>query len=470
MKKKLTILALGLILIGLTYTIFAATRPVNSDPTPDHATEESIRLATFEDDFENGLFVFNPDRHVVIDRPWNASWSGRPYPFDVTMESVLQNPREAVLIVEVAGPSINRIIDPAWHLTDFSRPTGFNHVITPMLVHHIIHAGEELLMDLKVGKITNILENYFYVTPETQAYVDGVSLGTVMVNMSSVPMEVGSRYLIIAHDGDGGTGIYQYQGERILGAMFIDSVFLLDPSAPPPDAPYGFDHYTEWWTMAMEMFGDLYDLPWVPMPEPRHQLTFTLNPSTYYHTIPTSITPINIPIGTNILDFLAAHHDDLPINNPLKQNHNFMGWYMDDDFTIPLTDTTLMPDYDTTLYARWEHRGRSHMFTFYADPPEGGNPTAYLEGHGFIQSGTRVPHGSRVFLDGTVNPGFGFRQWRMYIGSHNFEEEENVVQGGVSRMTINNIGLDFYFVGEFFEITSLVDDHEDEDEAESETP
>jgi uncharacterized repeat protein (TIGR02543 family) len=81
---------------------------------------------------------------------------------------------------------------------------------------------------------------------------------------------------------------------------------------------------------------------------PVHQLTFNLNGGT-----PT-IDPIYIPRDNYIFSFLRDNHDTFFSTTPTKDNHIFMDWYMDADFTIPFTRETLMPDHGATLYARWQ--------------------------------------------------------------------------------------------------------------------
>jgi len=71
-----------------------------------------------------------------------------------------------------------------------------------------------------------------------------------------------------------------------------------------------------------------------------------------------TIQPINIPIGVNILDYLMQNHNGFPEQGPIRQDYRFLGWYLDSDFTTPITDTFRMPARDTTLYARWEQDDR----------------------------------------------------------------------------------------------------------------
>jgi len=65
--------------------------------------------------------------------------------------------------------------------------------------------------------------------------------------------------------------------------------------------------------------------------------------------------PIAIPSNANILNFVAMHHDHLNITNPTRLGYIFTGWFMDADFTMPVSQLiTRMPDHDVTLYARWQ--------------------------------------------------------------------------------------------------------------------
>ena len=91
--------------------------------------------------------------------------------------------------------------------------------------------------------------------------------------------------------------------------------------------------------------------------EPR--LSFDLGNELNGSTIPESIDSILIPEGVNILNFLNTHHASFSTITPTRPEHTFLGWYMDAEFTLPLTEETLMPATSIALFARWQQTGIS---------------------------------------------------------------------------------------------------------------
>ena len=228
----------------------------------------------WEDDFENNLFMFDSSRHVVHGLDYMALSVGDIGTFEDFDAAATRHPSMAIIIGEVAGPSINRIIDPIPQLRDFSIPSGCNHVITPILVHHIIHLGDDIkaLRNIKVGEIVDVMEGYFYVTPITVPYTRGVPLGEIVPAIfGGFPMETGNRYLIYFHHGGGPRPdrIYNYNNEHTFNALRNNQVYLLDPTSsrsrldihPESKNPRG------WHEAAMAMYGHLYfELPATPPP------------------------------------------------------------------------------------------------------------------------------------------------------------------------------------------------------------
>jgi len=85
------------------------------------------------------------------------------------------------------------------------------------------------------------------------------------------------------------------------------------------------------------------------------RLSFNLGGTPISPTNPAMILSIDVPTGANILSFLSTYHDGFPIGNPTRESYTFRGWYMDVNFTTRVTDVTIMPETDVSLYARWEH-------------------------------------------------------------------------------------------------------------------
>ena len=63
------------------------------------------------------------------------------------------------------------------------------------------------------------------------------------------------------------------------------------------------------------------------------------------HELPTHQT---LDVGTNIYNVMNS------FVIPTKAHHNFVGWYLDADFAMPLVATSELPSGGTTVYARWE--------------------------------------------------------------------------------------------------------------------
>ena len=84
------------------------------------------------------------------------------------------------------------------------------------------------------------------------------------------------------------------------------------------------------------------------------RLSFNLGGTPISPTNPSMILSIDVPTGANILSFLSTYHDGFPIGNPTRESYTFRGWYMDASFEIAITETTIMPSMDATLFARWD--------------------------------------------------------------------------------------------------------------------
>jgi len=88
---------------------------------------------------------------------------------------------------------------------------------------------------------------------------------------------------------------------------------------------------------------------------------------------------ISIPANANIHSFITTNHENIPIDNPTRRGHIFLGWYLDAGFTQPLSRLlSPMPAHDATLYAKWERdenypipvgitAGQDHSFVLMSD-------------------------------------------------------------------------------------------------------
>jgi len=83
---------------------------------------------------------------------------------------------------------------------------------------------------------------------------------------------------------------------------------------------------------------------------------------------PTTIDAINVNHGTSLDYFVQTYHQSFTYRYggmmdgvPTRPDYIFQGWYLDSNFTTPLTETTAMPTTAMTLYARWTDD--DHLFT-----------------------------------------------------------------------------------------------------------
>ena len=84
-------------------------------------------------------------------------------------------------------------------------------------------------------------------------------------------------------------------------------------------------------------------------------LSFDLGGTDSYPTYPAAVRPTPVLIADYLNDFLWWHRGGDLYDGPERHAHTFTGWYLDSNFTIPLTDDTKMPHTELTLYARWSH-------------------------------------------------------------------------------------------------------------------
>jgi len=261
MKKKMLIAWIVCFALSGAMLTYILAQTLSSSSNSDDW--ERLNIERFEDDFENWMFMFDSDRHEVV----SPEWHGSRMVVDTFEEAhrLMRRASGAIIIGEVAGPSINRITDPA--IRPLNVTTADNHVITPILVHYIMHVGDEIT-NIRIGEIIDVIEGYSYVTPETRAYQRGTPIGTVITNRGAVPMEVGNRYILHLFGITGETA--HYNGEQIVHAAQASQVFPLNPQAPIREVP-GQPHVAEWHAGMLALYGHLYSIPSPtsrPLPEP----------------------------------------------------------------------------------------------------------------------------------------------------------------------------------------------------------
>ena len=107
-----------------------------------------------------------------------------------------------------------------------------------------------------------------------------------------------------------------------------------------------------------------------------YRLSFSTGTTTTNPTAPGSIISIRIPIGTNIINYLANNHNQFttPDLSDITRwgDYKFAGWYMDENFTTPLGQRTTMPNHHVVLYARWQQEVQTTTSTITFQAGQGG--------------------------------------------------------------------------------------------------
>jgi len=287
MKKRYIVLALCVSLLCGTAVAFNILPLSSSDRQLSSGTE-------YIEQIYDELFWFDSSAHMVSKVPFSFSggWVGTLEGLDEVSRDF---PNNAIIIGEAIGPSINRIMRPAYHLRGHNAVSGQNHVITPILVRYIVYVGDEIT-NIRVGEIVDVMESHYFVTPETQDYVHGWPLNTVKNRRWGQPMEMGNAYLmyLVYHS----TAIaHRYNGEVILHAFYDEQVHPLSPIAPITATPNLPQHIIDWHQSALSMYGHLYHLP-PPPPAP----------------MPTPSTPTSITLITQGANDITIHDSN---NNPI---------------------------------------------------------------------------------------------------------------------------------------------------------
>lgn len=134
----------------------------------------------------------------------------------------------AILICEVIGKSINRIIEPSEEDRDESSVYGVNHVLTPVKISRVVFAGKDVF--LNEGNEVYLVEPFFYVTKETPAYMEEYGENTI-ISSEYDPLEKGKRYLMyLSYQPD---EIYNFNGETTLRTLGLrESVYCLSDDSP----------------------------------------------------------------------------------------------------------------------------------------------------------------------------------------------------------------------------------------------
>jgi hypothetical protein len=163
------------------------------------------------------------------------------------------NENAFILVVEVAGESINRIIFPEDE-TDRD-PTivyGNNHVITPVRIKDVIYqsTGNKLQKD----DVIHVMERYFIATEETPVILREVGSNAV-VTTDYDPMERGKTYVIYAgNDIWNEDSPYLFNGEPPY-VVDKNGVYCISHE-PATDNLRNNDIYMRIWKDVIEAYGD----------------------------------------------------------------------------------------------------------------------------------------------------------------------------------------------------------------------
>ena len=105
------------------------------------------------------------------------------------------NPDDSVVIgrCKVAGPGINRIIEPSIEEMDYSKTYGENHVLTPIILSEIYYAGNKV--DIKPNEEAYLIEPYFYITESAKDYYKAFGGGKIYT-YEYTPLKQDVEYII----------------------------------------------------------------------------------------------------------------------------------------------------------------------------------------------------------------------------------------------------------------------------------
>ena len=151
-----------------------------------------------------------------------------------------------------------------------------------------------------------------------------------------------------------------------------------------------------------------------------HQLTFNLTTGVNTtNPTPNLITPVTLNAWDVIANSLSIEgmsiYSETHDNAPVMRGYNFIGWYLDQNFTTPLTPTFRMPPRNVTLYAKWEvdPTPQPQYFTIKFNMNTWGwdaTIPAYINPI-LVQEGTAILHASNLPSQEPSRLGYMFMGW-----------------------------------------------------------
>ena len=196
-------------------------------------------------------FYFDKDQYTIV-----QGLDGNrliPRSFE-ELESSTRDADGTGLIVRcsVAGPSINRIMEPTPEEREPGVVYGVNHVLTPVVIEKIFYAGENV--DIKEGETYYLKESYFYITPDTPLYWDEYGENRVYASEYN-PLVEGHSYVVymVYRQSD----IYDYNGEPILFVNGMrEAVYCLTDQETAKSLVFsGDENYWSLWRDVIHTYG-----------------------------------------------------------------------------------------------------------------------------------------------------------------------------------------------------------------------
>ena len=157
-----------------------------------------------------------------------------------------------ILVCEVAGMSINRIIEPSEEDRDKSKVYGLNHVLTPVKIKKVIFTGKDVR--LEEDDVLYLVEPFFYVTEETGEYYKAYGMNSIVADEYD-PIEFGKTYVMYLSYYP--SEIYDFDGKTTLGTLGLrESVYCISDDAPSNRASSD-PIYTEIWQEVKSKYGNI---------------------------------------------------------------------------------------------------------------------------------------------------------------------------------------------------------------------
>ena len=241
-----------------------------TDAIDSSAIAELNESFTFEPILEEG-FSFDPEQYERIDEAIIDRFL--PESVDEVENLTRKDEYGVILLCEVAGDSVNRIMKVPMAEREPGKIYGVNHVITPIIIKNLIYTGASV--SLEEGDTIYLYEKFQYVTKATKhsEKIEGIEVPDTSPKKNPEgsseseekkyttkeydPLEKGKTYLLYASHEPPLTDAYKYKGQPpLLLSGLRDAVYCLSDDTPQQ---YGkkTPNYETWWWIVKERYGDL---------------------------------------------------------------------------------------------------------------------------------------------------------------------------------------------------------------------